>query len=57
VTSSVALNAAIRGFAEAGSDGIVELTTGGGLAGASRDAARGARALAAFAPEVALAFR
>jgi fructose-bisphosphate aldolase class II len=54
VTSSVALNAAIRGFAEAGSDGIVELTTGAGqdLAGAFREAARGARALAAFAHEV-----
>src|SRR4051794_1320526 len=58
VTSSVALNAAIRGFAEAGSDGIVELTTGAGgyLAGASGDAVRGARALAAFAHEVAEAF-
>src|SRR3954470_1760729 len=58
VTSSVALNAAIRGFAEAGSDGIVQLTTGAAryLAGASGDAARGARALAAFAHEVAEAY-
>jgi fructose-bisphosphate aldolase class II len=58
VTSSEALNAAIRGFAEAGSDGIVQLTTGAGryLAGASGDAARGARALAAFAHEVADAY-
>src|SRR3954447_26778445 len=58
VTSSVALNAAIRGFTEAGSDGIVELTPGAGrsLAGASSDAARGARALAAFAHEVARAY-
>ena len=58
VTSSVALNAAIRGFAEAGSDGIVELTTGAAayLAGASGDAVRGARALAAFAHEVAAAY-
>ncbi len=55
VTSSQTLNGAIRGFAEAGSDGIVEVTTGAGqyLAGASGDAARGARALAAFAHEVA----
>jgi fructose-bisphosphate aldolase class II len=52
VTSSVALNAAIRGFAEAGSDGIVELTPGAAryLGG---DAVRGARALAAFTHEVA----
>jgi fructose-bisphosphate aldolase class II len=52
VTSSVALNAAIRGFADAGSDGIVELTPGAAryLGG---DAVRGARALAAFAHEVA----
>jgi len=58
VSSSQALNAAIRGFAEAGSDGIVELTTGAGryLAGAARDAARGARALAAFTHEVAGAY-
>src|SRR3954447_20156560 len=57
VTSSVALNAAIRGFAEAGSDGIVELTTGAGryLSGGA-DAVRGARALAAFAHEVAGAY-
>jgi fructose-bisphosphate aldolase, class II len=58
VTSSQALNAAIRGFAEARSDGIVEVTTGAGqyLAGPSGDAARGARALAAFAHEVADAY-
>src|SRR4051795_2367749 len=58
VTSSVALNAAIRGFAEARSDGIVQPTTGAGryLAGASGDAVRGARALAAFAHEVAEAY-
>jgi fructose-bisphosphate aldolase, class II len=58
VTSSQTLNAAIRGFAEAGSDGIVEVTTGAGeyLAGASGEAARGARALAAFAHEVAEAY-
>ena len=58
VTSSQTLNAAIRGFAEAGSDGIVEVTTGAGqyLAGASGDAARGARALGAFAHQVADAY-
>src|SRR5215207_10995175 len=51
VTSSQTLNAAIRGFAEAGSDGIVEVTTGGAryLAGRGGSAARGARALAEFA--------
>src|SRR3954467_116911 len=54
VTSSVALNAAIRGFAEAGSDGIVQLTPGAGRYLAGRgDAVRGARALACFAHEVA----
>jgi fructose-bisphosphate aldolase, class II len=54
VTSSQTLNAAIRGFADAGSDGIVEVTTGGGryLSGGG-DAARGARALAEFAHAVA----
>jgi fructose-bisphosphate aldolase, class II len=55
VTSSQTLNAAIRGFAEAGSDGIVEVTAGAGryLAGAAGEPVRGARALAAFAHEVA----
>ncbi len=55
VTSSQTLNAAIRGFAEADSDGIVQVSTGGGqyLAGASGEPVRGARALAAFAHEVA----
>src|SRR3954454_10031364 len=52
VTSSVALNAAIRGFAGAGSDGIVELTPGAAryLGG---DAGRAARGLGASAHEVA----
>jgi fructose-bisphosphate aldolase class II len=55
VASSEALNGAIRGFSDAGSDGIVELTPGAAryLSGPSGDAARGARALAAFAHEVA----
>jgi fructose-bisphosphate aldolase class II len=41
----------MRGFAEAGSDGIVQVTTGGAdfLAGASGDTASGARALAEYA--------
>ena len=54
VTSSETLNAALRGFAEAESDGIVEVTTSGAayVSGAgSREA--GAHALAAFAHEVA----
>src|SRR5215216_6260635 len=55
VTSSQTLNAAMRGFAEAGSDGIVQITVGGAryLSGPARDAAAGARALAALARELA----
>jgi fructose-bisphosphate aldolase class II len=52
VTSSETLNAALRGFAEAGSDGIVEVTTGAAvyLSGTrAGNAVAGARALAAFA--------
>jgi fructose-bisphosphate aldolase, class II len=52
VTSSETLNAAMRGFAEAESDGIVQVTVGGAeyLAGqAVRDGAAGAEALAAAA--------
>src|SRR3954447_7394724 len=51
VTSSETLNAAMRGFAEAGSDGIVQVTTGAAdfLAGSSGDMATGARAMAEFA--------
>jgi fructose-bisphosphate aldolase class II len=58
VTSSQTLNAVLRGFAEAGSDGIVQMTPGSGqyIAGAPGDATRGARALAAFAHEVADAY-
>jgi fructose-bisphosphate aldolase class II len=54
VTSSGTLNAALRGFAEAESDGIVQLTVGAGthLSGGVGDAATGARALAAYAHEV-----
>jgi fructose-bisphosphate aldolase, class II len=51
VTSSGTLNAALRGFAQAGADGIVQVSTGGGqfLSGGAEDMALGARALAAFA--------
>jgi fructose-bisphosphate aldolase, class II len=51
VTSSETLNGAMRGFAEAGSDGIVQVTTGAAdyLAGPPGDMALGARALAEYA--------
>src|SRR3982750_2105944 len=56
VTSSQTLNAALRGFAEAESDGIVQVSTGGGeyLSGPTvKDMVTGALALAAYAREVA----
>src|ERR1700727_564733 len=56
VTSSQTLNAAIRGFAEAGSDGIVQVSTGGAeyLSGQGvKDMVTGAVALAEFAHGVA----
>jgi fructose-bisphosphate aldolase, class II len=59
VTSSQTLNAALRGFAEAGSDGIVQITTGGGefaSGGAVKDMALGARAIAEFARAVAAGY-
>jgi fructose-bisphosphate aldolase, class II len=52
VTSSETLNGAMRGFAEAGADGIVQVTTGAAeflSGGAVRDMALGARALAEYA--------
>ena len=52
VTSSETLNGAMRGFAEAGADGIVQITTGAAefLSGAAvNDMALGARALAEYA--------
>jgi fructose-bisphosphate aldolase class II len=52
VTSSETLNGAMRGFAEAGADGIVQITTGAAeflSGGAVRDMALGARALAEYA--------
>jgi fructose-bisphosphate aldolase, class II len=56
VTSSQTLNAALRGFAEAESDGIVQVSTGGAeyLSGPTvKDMVTGATALAMFAREVA----
>ena len=56
VTSSETLNAALRGFAEAGSDGIVQLSTGGSeFASGSRvkDMVTGSVAMAEFARVVA----
>ena len=56
ISSSQTLNAAIRGFAEAESDGIVQVSTGGAeyLSGPTvKDMVTGSVALAAFAHEVA----
>ena len=55
VSSSTTLNAAFAGFADARSDGIVQLTPSGAefASGTATDAVAGARALAAFAREVA----
>ncbi len=56
VTSSQTLHAALRGFAEAESDGIVQVSTGGAeyLSGSTvKDMVTGSVALAAFAHEVA----
>ncbi len=56
VSSSQTLNAALRGFADAGSDGIVQVSTGGAeyLSGAAvKDMVTGAAALAEFAHVVA----
>src|SRR4029450_6892207 len=51
VSSSETLNAAIRGFAEARSDGIVQITTSAAreLSGRADEMAAGARAFAEFA--------
>ncbi|HWG98062.1 MAG TPA: class II fructose-bisphosphate aldolase [Pilimelia sp.] len=56
VTSSQTLNAALRGFAEAESDGIIQVSTGGAeyLSGPTvKDMVTGSVAFAAFAAEVA----
>jgi fructose-bisphosphate aldolase class II len=56
VTSSQTLNAALQGFAEAGSDGIIQISTGGAeyVSGPTiKNKVTGAVALAEFATEVA----
>jgi fructose-bisphosphate aldolase class II len=56
VTSSQSLNAALQGFAEAGSDGIVQISTGGAeyLSGQKvKNMVMGAQALAEFAHHIA----
>jgi fructose-bisphosphate aldolase class II len=53
VTSSQTLNAALSGFAEAGSDGIVQVTVGGAAYFGGGDALAGARGFAALAHELA----
>ena len=55
-TSSETINAALRGFAEAGSDGIIQFSTGGAEFGSGlsvKNKVAGAQALAAFAHEAA----
>jgi len=59
ITSSQTLNAALRGFADAGSDGIVQVSTGGAeyLSGPTvKNMVTGASALAAYAHEVAASY-
>ncbi|MCC9205537.1 class II fructose-bisphosphate aldolase [Arthrobacter sp. zg-Y769] len=59
VTSSQTLNAALAGFAEAGSDGIVQVSTGGSAywSGASvKNMVTGSLAFAAYAKEVAKSY-
>jgi fructose-bisphosphate aldolase class II len=56
VSSSQTLNAALKGFADAGSDGIIQVSTGGAeyLSGPSvKDMVTGSVAFAAYAAEVA----
>ncbi|MHB1594366.1 MAG: class II fructose-bisphosphate aldolase [Streptosporangiaceae bacterium] len=58
VTSSQTLNAALRGFADANSDGIIQVSTGGAeyLSGSVKEMVTGAVALAEFARVVAAKF-
>jgi len=59
VTSSQTLNAALKGFADAGSDGIVQVSTGGAeyLSGPSvKNMVTGSVAFAAYAAEVAKSY-
>ena len=55
VTSTQTLNAALRGFASAESDGIIQISTGGAeyLSGSVKDMVTGASALVEFARTVA----
>jgi len=56
VSSSQTLNAALQGFTEAGSDGILQISTGGAeyMSGPTiKDKVTGAAAFAAYAQEVA----
>jgi len=60
ITSSETVNAAIRGFAEAGSDGIIQVSTGGAefaSGGAVKNMVTGASALAEFAHVVAAKYK
>jgi fructose-bisphosphate aldolase class II len=59
VSSSQTLNAALQGFAEAGSDGIIQISTGGAeyLSGPTiKDMVTGSLAFAAYAAEVAKSY-
>ncbi len=59
VSSSQSLNAALKGFADAGSDGIVQISTGGAdyLSGHTiKNMVSGSVALAAYAAEVAKSY-
>ena len=59
VSSSQTLNAALQGFAEAGSDGIIQISTGGAeyLSGPSiKNMVSGSAAFAAYAAEVAKSY-
>ncbi|WP_028659199.1 class II fructose-bisphosphate aldolase [Nocardioides insulae] len=59
VSSSQTLNAALAGFAEAGSDGIIQISTGGAeyLSGPTvKDMVTGSLAFAAYAREVARSY-
>ncbi|MDQ2757665.1 MAG: class II fructose-bisphosphate aldolase [Actinomycetota bacterium] len=55
VSSSQTLNAALKGFADAGSDGIIQVSTGGAdyLSGSLKSMVSGSLAFAAFAEQVA----
>src|SRR4051794_4107165 len=59
VSSSQTLNAALQGFADAGSDGIIQISTGGAeyLSGPNvKNMVTGSVALAAYAAEVAKSY-